>query len=234
MIAGTFIWAFTSFLFFKIAFDAVYYSWDYAPSDSALTIIAAFIIGIVTAIWINISAVVYGFAYRRRGIIAGVSLVTPLEILKYTSISLLFCSAAYVLIVRLIIFGFSKQLSSHLGIFSKCYGCSDNFFYGVTDNFIEFVGLTIIPMLLHYLLNSYGIWNRSMLGTGRKLAPEKPFGDPLSLIEEAGPVEPAAADAPAKSRPDESNELRARSSALRQALKAMEDRAAHKADGTKA
>ena len=134
------IWGFGLLIYFKVAFD-IFYRAD-------ITIFAAFLCTIAATTTIFIASGLYSLRTLKWNWTPGAQKGTVGELLKRTLPLFLFSSIICALIIRLIIFGFSKRLDRDIDLMGG-YGSRRR----ISEEFAIFMVVVIAPLLIHYLIS---------------------------------------------------------------------------------
>lgn len=146
-------WAFVAFLYFKITFDAVFYQ--------DLSVLASLLMGGILGVFIYFISGQYAlklFKYNANPNKFQASLWELISKTKWQFIGSVF---AYTIISRLIIFGFSKELSRNIRAFQYDVRLDE-----IRDEFILFVCLTIVPLLIHYIISLWPTYQNCLHSDG--------------------------------------------------------------------
>lgn len=132
-------WFFISFLYFKVAFDAVFYK--------DISIIASLLLAIAFAILIFFAAGIYAIRLFKYNAVPGRVPATLGELIKQTIWPFLGLSIGYTVLSRLIIFGFSKDLHREIRAF--------DYRGNIEEELVQFVLIVLAPVLIHYAMCIY-------------------------------------------------------------------------------
>ncbi len=134
-------WAFATFIYFKVAFD-------YAIRD--LTIVGAILLGLVFGVWVFVVSGVYALRLLPYNWQPGREHATLGTLVSKTVLPLLIAYTTYLVLARLIIFGFSKRLSDRIEVF----GYRDS----ISDTFLEYMLIIAFPVSLHYAMTIFSTY----------------------------------------------------------------------------
>lgn len=130
------VWSFVTFLYLKVAFEATFYN--------GISVLACLLISVILGFSIFVMSGVYTFFQIR------LNKADMRDGMMFNAVRhfLIFAVGAvvYVIINRLIIFGFSSDLSSELRMF-KPYNRS------VSYHYILFIFISILPLFVHYIMS---------------------------------------------------------------------------------
>jgi hypothetical protein len=132
-------WAFASFLYFKITFDAVF--------SRDISIIASLLMAVIFGITVFIASGIYAAKLFRYNAIPGRVSAKLSELLLKTVWPFLGLCVGFTVLTRLIVFGFSKDLTRQIRMF--------DYRGNVEEDFVQFVLIVIAPLLLHYAMCIY-------------------------------------------------------------------------------
>jgi hypothetical protein len=126
-------WAFASFIYFKISFD-------FALRD--ISIIASLLLYLLLAASVYIASGIY--SARLLPFTTGMKSPNVSILLNLTILPFIGVFAAYTLLGRLIMFGFSKQLDRFIDL--------TDFRGGMDEIFIVFLIIMFFPVFIHYVM----------------------------------------------------------------------------------
>ena len=136
MVLVVFGWSFAAFLYFKIAFDAFSYH------DISIT--AAFLLGIIFGGYVFFASGVLAMRLLPFNWTPGARKASVGELVKLTLLNLLSLWLPFTTLAWLVIFGFSKKLSSDITVF--------NYSGSINDDFVVFLIVVAFPIFLHYAM----------------------------------------------------------------------------------
>jgi hypothetical protein len=134
-------WSIVSFAYTKIAFDA------FLPSEVSIS--AALMIGVLTGPFIFGMSGIYTGVLQRYLSFDGRFQGENSQLVGATIMPFLLGSAFYLIIVRLLVFGFSKGLNSEL----RAFDYNDH----IRDPILWFIAVAVQPVLFHYLTIVFGM-----------------------------------------------------------------------------
>lgn len=132
-------WVFILFLYFKIAFDAGFYD--------DISIIASLLLAIVLGIFIYFVSGAYTFKLMKYHDHPGQIPTKLWRLANQTIWPFLGMCLGSLIVSRLLIFGFSKELNDEIDLFDRRGN--------VEDEFIMFVFIILIPVLIHYAMSLF-------------------------------------------------------------------------------
>ena len=138
-------WAFGSFLYFKVLFDAVF--------RADLSIIAALIMAIFFGGLIFSASGIYAMLLLPFNWSPGRVPAKWSQLIGRTLLPLVGFIAAYGLIYRLVIFAFSKKLSREIRIF--------DFRYRLEEEIFQFLLIITVPVIIHYAMCIFSTYNNA-------------------------------------------------------------------------
>lgn len=140
-------WAFVTFIYFKVAFDALF--------RDSISIVAALLLAILIAIYVFIGSSIQASQLLRYNWTPGAVPARLSELVAKTLLSFVGLSVVFVLVSRAIIFGFSKSLSKEIKLFLGHR--SQN----LEESFFIFLGIVMLPLLLHYAMSLFGTYSNA-------------------------------------------------------------------------
>ncbi len=145
MIGVVAAWTFGAFIYFKVAFDGGMYE--------TISIIASLLLAIVLGIIVFAASGVYAmrllaYNWTRGRVPASVGALIARTVFHFLGITL-----SYLVVARLIIFGFSKDLSDDIEMFT--YGVGGD---RLGEEFIIFIFIVSAPVFAHYALSIFGTY----------------------------------------------------------------------------
>ncbi len=135
-------WAFATFLYFKIVFDAAF--------SRDITIIAALLMGVAFGVLVFTFSGVYAMRLLEFNWSPGKITATVSQLISRTIIPLIGAVIVYGLVARLLIFGFSKKLNYSIDVF--------NYRGNIDKDFVTFVLIIFLPIIVHYAMSIYGTY----------------------------------------------------------------------------
>ena len=141
-------WAFGTFLYFKVAFDAAFYD--------GITIVAALICGILSSVCILFGSGVYAHKLLRFNWTPGAVPARVTDLLSPTLLPFILICVVHSLLLRLVIFGFSKRLSRDISVFEG-YGRNKQ----VSEEIVIFLLISVAPIVLHYAMSVWGTYRNA-------------------------------------------------------------------------
>jgi hypothetical protein len=130
-------WAFAAFIYFKVALDASFYR--------GVSVLGALIMAGILGVLVLFSSGFYTVQLAKYNVRALASGHSVAKAIGYTVLVFVISTVAYIAISRLVVFGFSKELSREIGtaIYRR---------RGFDERFITFALITALPLALHYVL----------------------------------------------------------------------------------
>lgn len=156
------IWAFVGFLYFKIAFDAAF-------THADLSVIAALLMGGLLGFFVFIVSSKYFLKLHKYNANPKQHHASFWELFSITKWQFVASAFAYTIVARLIIFAFSKSLNGKIRFFRR-----DE----ISSEFILFVCLSILPLLVHYLITLWPTYQNCIQAAGSKqeiIPTDKPY-----------------------------------------------------------
>lgn len=132
-------WAFFLFIYFKIFFDAAF--------RADISIVGSLLISIVFGFSIYLLSEVYEVRLLKFYDFSSQKPVKIRQLVKETLWPFLGMCVGSIVVSRLILFGFSKKLSHEIDLFDRRGN--------VEDEFIMFVFIILIPVLIHYAMSLF-------------------------------------------------------------------------------
>jgi len=130
-------WGFGAFLYFKVAFDGAF--------NDNLTLTGALVSGIIFGISIFSATGIYAWQLLPYNALPVVAPVRVGKIVAKSLFAFLGATFVYLIVLRLVIFGFSKELSDEIEFY-------------IEEEFFYFLILATVPMLAHYATVVAGTW----------------------------------------------------------------------------
>lgn len=129
-------WGFAAFLYFKIVMDAAFYS--------GVSVIASLLMATILALLVFFISGVYAIKLASFRFDKTASDGSWGSILGRTILPFILSAIGYFVVSRLVVFGFSKDLSKHLRMFG---------YRGqLEEDFVVFAIIVIAPVVIHYLM----------------------------------------------------------------------------------
>lgn len=145
MIGVVAAWTFGAFIYFKVAFDAAMYE--------TISIIASLLLAIVFGIVVFAASGAYAMRLLAYNWTPGRVPVGAGTLIGRTIFHFLGITTVYVIASRLIIFGFSKDISEDIPMFQ--------------EEFLPFVLIVSAPVFAHYVMSVFGTYmNANRRDTG--------------------------------------------------------------------
>jgi len=138
-------WFLASLLYFKIAFDAVFYK--------DISIIASLLMAIAFGVLIFFAAGIYATRLFKYNAVPGRVPATLGALIRQTIWPFLGLSIGYAILSRLIIFGFSKNLHRKI----RAFDYRDN----IQEELVQFILIVLIPVLIHYAMCIYQTYHNA-------------------------------------------------------------------------
>jgi hypothetical protein len=129
-------WAFVAFIYFKVAFDAVF---EYI----GISIVASLLMGAIFGGVVFFFSGQYFLKLNKYNAKPKQFQATFWDLISITIWQFLGSVIVYAVISRLVIFGFSKELNRQIDIFRR---------NKLDDDFILFLCLIALPLLVHYIM----------------------------------------------------------------------------------
>lgn len=145
-------WAFGSFIYFKVAFDALFYE--------SISIIAALLLALTLSAILFWTSGIYAMRLLKYNWSPGMVPASLATLIGKTILPLLGMSIVFVVIARLIIFGFSKQLHKEIDLY--------DFRGNISEAVIAFVVIVVAPLLLHYVMSVLGTYVSANRGSASR------------------------------------------------------------------
>nr|WP_278388380.1 hypothetical protein [Brucella intermedia] len=140
-------WAFFGFIYFKVGFEAT--------TSTGISVMAAFLLAVTLAAIVVCAAGVYDTNLSAKD-----SSQTWWGRFKRTAIYFVLLAVGFVLISRIIIFGFSNDLSDEIGLYRRSIGVLPKVYFN--SAFVTSLTLIVLPILFHYLAFLYPRRNRDL------------------------------------------------------------------------
>jgi hypothetical protein len=152
MIGILIAWGIGAFVYFKVAFDAAF--------RADISIVAAFLLAVFVAGIVFAASGLYAARLLHYNWSPGTVKASAGELIRKSFGLFLLIYISYAIISRIIIFGFSKRLSSEIDVFSYKYEPS--------DEVLSYLFITILPVALHYAMCIFATYRNTRSSPGNE------------------------------------------------------------------
>jgi len=163
-------WSFFGFLYFKVVFDATF--------RADLSIISSLLMSIVFGFLVFAASGVYASKLLEFNWTPGRVPARLSQIIGRTFWYFLGMMAVYAIVIRLIIFGFSKRMNNNIDLF--------DYRGNIDEEFIVFLIIIFIPFFIHYAMCVFGTFNNANKKTSNSNQHDAASSNPEKLHFKSG------------------------------------------------